>query len=258
MKRIALVLLSTVLLSVNTSAWALFGDDEARKAILELRDQLKSQQEVQMSLYDRLEKLTKEVQTLRGKVEDLTNSVGKEKQNAETIYDDLSNRLNEMDPKAKAAAAASDREISAKQELDRCLSVFQKGDANQAIKCFSGMTQKYSRTKVYPDALYWLGSSYYMKGNFAQTIATEQRLISGYSKHAKVPEAYLLVGMAQMDSKKTAEPRLLSISSSSFIRRAARQDLLKSRCNQSQIDDRGPSGSFLIPQFRDPLGTVAF
>ena len=83
MKRIALVLLSTVLLSVNTSAWALFGDDEARKAILELRDQLKSQQEVQMSLYDRLEKLTKEVQTLRGKVEDLTNSVGKEKQNAE-------------------------------------------------------------------------------------------------------------------------------------------------------------------------------
>ena len=94
MKRIALVLLSTVLLSVNTSAWALFGDDEARKAILELRDQLKSQQEVQMSLYDRLEKLTKEVQTLRGKVEDLTNSVGKEKQNAETIYDDLSNRLN--------------------------------------------------------------------------------------------------------------------------------------------------------------------
>ena len=103
MKRIALVLLGTVLLSVNTSAWALFGDDEARKAILELRDQLKSQQEVQMSLYDRLEKLTKEVQTLRGKVEDLTNSVGKEKQNAETIYDDLSNRLNEMDPKAKAA-----------------------------------------------------------------------------------------------------------------------------------------------------------
>ena len=200
MKRIALVLLSTVLLSVNTSAWALFGDDEARKAILELRDQLKSQQEVQMSLYDRLEKLTKEV-------EDLTNSVGKEKQNAETIYDDLSNRLNEMDPKAKAAAAASDREISAKQELDRCLSVFQKGDANQAIKCFSGMTQKYSRTKVYPDALYWLGSSYYMKGNFAQTIATEQRLISGYSKHAKVPEAYLLVGMAQMDSKKTAEAK---------------------------------------------------
>ena len=89
MKRIALVLLGTVLLSVNPSAWALFGDDEARKAILELRDQLKSQQEVQMSLYDRLEKLTKEVQTLRGKVEDLTNSVGKEKQNAETIYDDL-------------------------------------------------------------------------------------------------------------------------------------------------------------------------
>ena len=46
-----------------------------------------------------------------------------------------------------------------------------------------------------------------MKGNFAQTLATEQRLISGYSKHAKVPEAYLLVGMAQMDSKKTAEAK---------------------------------------------------
>ena len=65
MKRIALVLLSTVLLSVNTSAWALFGDDEARKAILELRDQLKSQQEVQMSLYDRRRKFRRSAAKLR-------------------------------------------------------------------------------------------------------------------------------------------------------------------------------------------------
>lgn len=207
MKRAALVLLSTVLLSVNTSAWALFGDDEARKAILELRDQLKSQQEVQMNLYERIEKLTKEVQNLRGQVDTLNNSLGKEKQNAESIYGDLSSRIDEMDPKAKAAAAASDREISAKQELDRCLAFFQKNDANQAIQCFSAMTQKFSKTKIYPDALYWLGSSYYMKGNAAQTVATEQRFISGFSKHAKIPDAYLLVGMAQMDQKKTAEAK---------------------------------------------------
>lgn len=202
MNRIVTAALAATLLTVNTSAWALFGDDEARKAIIELRDQLKSQQEVQMGLYDRLEKLTKEVQNLRGQVDVLNNSLGKERQNTQDIYGALSSRIEEMDPKAKAAAAASDREIAAKQELDKCLAIFQKGDASASIACFTKLTQNYKRTKIYPDALYWLGSSHYMKGNLAQAISTEQSFISGYSKHAKVPEAYLVVGMAQMDSKK--------------------------------------------------------
>ena len=202
MNRIVTAALAGILLTVNTSAWALFGDDEARKAIIELREQLKSQQEVQMGLYDRLEKLTKEVQNLRGQVDVLNNSLGKERQNTQDIYGALSSRIEEMDPKAKAAAAASDREIAAKQELDKCLAIFQKGDAAGAIACFNKMTQNYKRTKVYPDALYWLGSSHYMKGNLAQAISIEQTFISSNPKHAKVPEAYLVVGMAQMDSKK--------------------------------------------------------
>ena len=44
-----------------------------------------------------------------------------------------------------------------------------------------------------------------MKGDFAKTIETENKFIASYPKHKQVSEAYLLVGMAQMDSKKTDE-----------------------------------------------------
>ncbi|WP_290448822.1 tetratricopeptide repeat protein [uncultured Parasutterella sp.] len=205
MKKVVLAVLGTVLLTVNTSAYALFGDDEARKAIIELRSQLKAQQDIQMNLYDRLESLTKEVQTLRGQVDVLNNSLGKERENAQSIYGSLQSRLDEMDPKAKAAQAVSDKEIAAEQELNKCLEVFKKGDANKAIACFSTITTKYRATKTYPTSLYWLGSSYYMKGDFAKTIETENKFIASYPEHKQVSEAYLLVGMAQMDSKKTDE-----------------------------------------------------
>ena len=98
MKKVVLAVLGTVLLTVNTSAYALFGDDEARKAIIELRSQLKAQQDIQMNLYDRLESLTKEVQTLRGQVDVLNNSLGKagrsEEHTSELQSDRKSTRLN--------------------------------------------------------------------------------------------------------------------------------------------------------------------
>ena len=200
-------LLGCTLLAVNSSAYALFGDDEARKAILELRQQLKAQQDVQMNLYDRLEKLTQEVQQLRGQVDVLNNSLGKERQNTQNLYGDLTNRIDEMDPKAKAAKAAEDKEILAEQELRKCTDFFNKGQADKAISCFGAAVKTYGSTKQYPTLLYWLGSSYYLKGDSAKCIENEQRLISKYPSHAQVPDAYLLVGMAQLDQKKISQAK---------------------------------------------------
>lgn len=207
MNRLVLSTLAAVFVLTAAPAHALFGDDEARQAILELREQFKSQQEMQMKLYERVEQLSKEVQELRGQVEEMSNSLGKDRVNAKNLYGDLTNRLDQMDPKARAARAASDREIAANQEFGTCTGYFQKKETDKAIKCFADFGKKYSGTKLYADSLYWLGSGYYIKGNLAKAIETENKMANTYPKHAKAADALLIVGMAQMDQKKTAEAK---------------------------------------------------
>lgn len=207
MRRELLACAGLSLLLCSTSANALFGDDEARKAILELRNQLQSQQEVQLNLLNRIDQLTREVQNLRGQVDVLNNSLGQERQNAQSLYGDINSRLEQMDPKAKAQQRAADAEIASEQEFNTCLSSFQKGAADKAISCFNAFGQKFKSSKFYPDSLFWLGSSYYMKGQFARAIDVERQFTTKYPRHAKAPEGMLLLGMAQMDNKQTAEAK---------------------------------------------------
>ncbi len=176
-------------------AHALFGDDEARKAILELREQLQTQKEVQMQMYERLENLTQEVQTLRGELDDLNNSY-KQPQDAALP-------AAEPDPAAKAAQEAQDRDIEARQALDAALKNVNKQSYDKAISSLTSFAQKYKGSKLVPEALYWLGSCYYAKGNFTRAIEIENRVVSNYSSHGKVPDALLILGMAQLDAKKT-------------------------------------------------------
>ena len=57
-----------ICLGTSNSAWALFSDDEARTAILDLRKSLAT---TQLELQGQIEKLKVENAQLRGKIEDL-------------------------------------------------------------------------------------------------------------------------------------------------------------------------------------------
>ena len=170
-----------VFATLANPAHALFGDDEARRAIVELRAQMQTQQETQMRLYERIESLTKEVKNLRGQLE--------------------------MDPKVQANQAAQDKKIQQRQELDNALKLLNQSAYAKAISAFNTFIQKNRGSELYPEAMYWLGSSYYGKGDFKKAIDTESALVKNFPRHAKVPEAMLIIGMAQMDTKKTEDAK---------------------------------------------------
>ncbi len=196
-----LVAALTGLVLLQSPAHALFADDDARKAILELRQQLKTMQENQTQMYDRIQNLTKEVQTLRGEMDDL--NYGKQQDQASAVQDKAK---PDTTPKlSKAAQAAQDKEVLARQNLDEGLALFNKQQYSKAAQSFSKFTQNYSTTKLYPEGLYWLGSSYFGAGNYGKAIEVENRLINSYPKHAKVPEALLILGLAQESSGKQTE-----------------------------------------------------
>ncbi len=72
----------TIFLGMSNSAWALFADDDARKAILDLRKSLAT---TQMDLQNQIEKLKADNAELRGKVENLEKQ-GEDQTRVEGIY----------------------------------------------------------------------------------------------------------------------------------------------------------------------------
>lgn len=202
------VLVLSALASFSAPSHALFGDDEARKAILELRAQVQSQQEAQVALYDKIEGLTAQVQQLRGQLDELKNSFGREQRKSQELLADLSSQNAKETEAAEAKKqAAQDKEILAKQELDSAVKLFQGGKYDSAIRQLNEFSRKYPSSKYYPEALYWLASSQYAKGQYAQSIANGNKMASAYPKHAKASDALLIVGMAQLDAKKSADAK---------------------------------------------------
>ena len=66
---------AVVMVTASSPSWALFGDDEARKAILELREKTQTLQNAQMQLVGQIEALREQNAQLTGRVEKLTNEL---------------------------------------------------------------------------------------------------------------------------------------------------------------------------------------
>ena len=88
---------AVICLTASSSAWALFSDDEARKAILDLRKSLAT---TQLDLQEQIEKLKADNAELRGKVEELEKQAEDIGNSQKTYYQDLDNRLGNFEPRS--------------------------------------------------------------------------------------------------------------------------------------------------------------
>ena len=94
----------TIFLGMSNSAWALFADDDARKAILDLRKSLAT---TQMDLQNQIEKLKADNAELRGKVENLEKQGEDISTSQKTYYQDLDNRLGNFEPRTATIEGVS-------------------------------------------------------------------------------------------------------------------------------------------------------
>ena len=120
----ALVTALMLLIVLPAHAQLFGGDDEARKAILQIREQIRvlqqretemtarldrmeSAQRNQLELVNQIESLRQESARLRGQVETLTNEVATLQKRNRDLYTDLEARLNKSGVKGKAVNAAT-------------------------------------------------------------------------------------------------------------------------------------------------------
>ena len=189
---------TTICLCLSNNAWALFSDDDARKAILDLRRTMTA---TQLELQSQIERLKADNAELRGKVENLEKQGEDMTSSQKTYYQDLDSRLGNFEPRTVTIEGVSGIiQPSEKKAYDDALKAFQAGSLKKADEGFSAFAKKYPTSPYIPLALFWSGNSKYANKDYTGAIAQLQGLIKRYPTHPRIPGAMLTLGNAQLES----------------------------------------------------------
>ena len=175
-------------LAIHSTAVA-FTDDEARKAIVELRQQVKAlteaNQRARLQLADQIEALEQEVMRLRGEMEQLGRPSSGPGSPGGT-----------SGARAPDAKSADPREQSA---FDQSMETFRKGQYKDAIENLTAFMTLYPDSKLTPTAQFYLGSSRYASKDFKGAAATLEAMVKKYPAETRTPDALLLIAGCQVE-----------------------------------------------------------
>ena len=223
----ALALAGAVLFAWPAHA-QLFGDDQARQAILDLRqrfdqavtaqnrlvDENTQMRRSMLELQQQIELLRGDLARARGQEEQLQQEITELKKGQTSALDGLDQRLLKLEktPPANAegtgASAPAGAEGGAeKQDYDAALAVFRKGDYAGAQSDFANFVKRYPSSALAPAALFWLGNAQYATRNYKEAITHFKALLAAAPNHARAPEAALSIANCQMELKETRGAR---------------------------------------------------
>jgi tol-pal system protein YbgF len=185
------------LASVGAHA-ALFEDDEARRAILDLRQRVEAMREAtNQRLTDENGQLRRSLLDLQSQIEavrgDLARMTGQNEQLNRTLTE-LQQRQTEVDDRLKKSEPSA-------------LGVFRAGQFAQAQTAFAGFVKAHPQSGYNPSALFWLGNAQYATRNYNEAIANFRSMLSLAPDHAKAPEAVLSIANCQIELKDTRAAR---------------------------------------------------
>ena len=205
---------------------ALFGDDEARRAILEMRQRVDANGAAMAASERRLSdengqlrrsllELQSQIDALRG---ELADARGREEQLARDVADlqrgqkDLLQSTEERLAKAGPGNVTVDgAEIQAsgteKAEYDAALALFRKGDFPGAQRGFGDFLRNNSKSGLAPTALFWLGNSQYATRDYQNAIGNFRAMLAAAPDHARAPEAALAIANSQIELKEVKTAR---------------------------------------------------
>lgn len=168
--------------------------------------------------------LKEEVTSLRSQVEELNHSLGQLKDTSRAQFLDIDQRLEDLEGGGTAAGTApavgSADTPPAKPVVDRAPSVhgdagtlamgadereaydaafnaLKNGDYAESARLFQSFLGHYPEGVYAPNALYWLGESYYVTQNYKLAVTQFETLLDRYPTHDKAPGALLKIGLAQ-------------------------------------------------------------
>ena len=105
-----------------------------------------------------------------------------------------------LTPQAASATPATTQVATAvaspKDEFDSALGYFKQKEYETAEKSFSAFLQKNPKSRMTPDAIYYLGETYYQRGRQREAAEQYLKISTDYSTSGHAPEAMLRLGQS--------------------------------------------------------------
>jgi tol-pal system protein YbgF len=194
---------------------ALFDDDEARKAILELRAKVKSLEESlsaridtkfdrssSLELVNQNEQLRNEIARLRGQLEVLANEVATVQKRQKDLYADLDVRLRKLEPQQMTIdGREAEVDPGEQKAYEAATGLFKSGDYKGAATALADFVRRYPQSGYAALAQYTLGNAYYILRDYKNAIAAQQVVATTYKDSSKAPDAMLSIASSYVDLK---------------------------------------------------------
>ena len=188
-----------------------------------------------LDLLRQIEALRAEVSTLRAQIEELQHQNEQNANSARTQYLDVDARLQRLEaasqpppvlelpgdvpveaapvdgagasavvaPPAKPVPATADE----KAAYDAAMSALKAGEYVDSARQFGDFLARYPNGPYAPNALYWLGESYYVTENYPLAAEQFRVLVKRYPTHDKTPGGMLKLGLSLLGMKENTEGR---------------------------------------------------
>jgi len=165
-----------------------FADDEARRAILELRQQVRQMheqnQQARFLLADQIETLQHELADMRGQIERMRFEL------------DINKRSSQDQAGGSSIQVDNPREQAA---FDNAMGLFRSGKYKEAAQGLTGFMQDYPNSQLASEAKFYLGSSQYATKDFKGSIAQLQQLAQEAPNDPRAPDALLIVAASKIE-----------------------------------------------------------
>ena len=242
LSRLPLALLTAAALGASAPAGAaLFGDDEARTAIIELRgrfeiqnrenaarlgelasridalnqrlDRLEQVSRGQLELQNQLEQLKQEIARLRGQLEVQANELAQTQRRQREIYADLDGRIKPFEPiSVQIDGKTATVEVDERKAYESALAAFRGGDFAGAAAGFSALRTRWPGSAYGANAQYWIGSAQFALKDYKAALATHQQFVARHADHPRAADALLSVALCQIETgDKRAARRSLEV-----------------------------------------------
>lgn len=207
----------------------LFDDDEARRAILDLRSRLdkaneenrtlKQEQERAneqitvlkqslLELNNQIELMRGDVARLRGTDEQVLRDVSELQRRQRDIAQGVEERVARLEPQRVSVDGKEfDADPEERRVYEAAIASFRTGDFGAAASALSAALQRWPGSGYADSATFWLGNAQYGQRRYREAIASFNRLVKNAPTHPRSPEALLSIANCYAELKDRASAR---------------------------------------------------
>ena len=232
--------MAVLMAGVGTAQAGLFDDEEARKAIVELRarltqgddaartrasetaaaqaqlaaanaqlaEQLGSLRRSLLDLNNQLESLRAELAKLRGTDEQMGRELADLQKRQRDVGQSLDDRLRRVEP-VKITLDGREHLVDPeeKRAYDEAITSIRGGDFDRSVSLLGNFLRRFGASPYADMARFWLGNAQYGRRDYKEAIASFRGFAAAAPEHPRAPEALLALANSQAETKDTRGAR---------------------------------------------------